>query len=162
MNTRAWFSCIRRSAAAGSKPTVIIVYQVGAAFVMVTVTLWIQSAGIAALLAWVRHATEGYIHKLSPFRVAALFVRVTAAIITLHAVEILLWASCYRWLCFPSWESASYFSASSYGTVGYGDVVLPKTWQMLGPLESIVGVFMCGLSVSVLFAIATRLAGRER
>jgi hypothetical protein len=70
--------------------------------------------------------------------------------------------SCYRWLCFPSWEAASYFSASSYATVGYVDVVLPKTWRMLGPLESIIGVLMCGLSVSVLFAIATRLAGRER
>jgi hypothetical protein len=139
-----------------------IVHQIGAAFLMVTLTLWIQSAGIAALLAWVRQATKGYIHKLGPFRVAALFVRVTTAIITLHALEILLWAGCYRWLCLASWESASYFSASSYGTVGYGDVVLPKTWRILGPLESIVGVLMCGLSVSVLFAIATRLAGRER
>ncbi len=160
MNTRAWFNYIRHSAAGGSNPAMM--HQVGAAFLMVTLTLWIQSAGIAALLAWVRQATEGYIHKLGPFRVAALFVRVTGAIITLHALEIVLWASCYRWLCFPSWESASYFSASSYGTVGYGDVVLPKTWRMLGPLESIVGVLMCGLSVSVLFAIATRLAGRER
>ena len=162
MNTRAWFSCIRRSAAAGSNPAMIVVHQVGATFLMVTVTLWLQAAGIASLLAWVSQATEGYIQKLGPFRVAALFVRVTAAIITLHALEILLWASCYRWLCFPSWESATYFSASSYGTVGYGDVVLPKTWRMLGPLESIVGVLMCGFSVSVLFAIATRLAGRER
>src|SRR5437868_3207927 len=97
MNTRAWFSSIKRSAAAGSNPAMIVVHQVGASFLMVTLTLWIQSAGIAALLAWVRQATEGYIHKLGPFRVAALFVRVTGAIITL-----LLWASCYRWLCFPS------------------------------------------------------------
>jgi hypothetical protein len=140
----------------------IVLHRLAAAVLLVTLTLCLQSAGIAALLAWVRQATEGYIHKLGPFRVTALFVRVTAAIITLHALEILLWASCYRWLCFPSWEPASYFSASSYATVGYGDVVLPKTWRMLGPLESIVGVLMCGLSVSVLFAIATRLAGRER
>jgi voltage-gated potassium channel len=140
----------------------IFLHQVAAAVLLVTLTLCLQSAGIAALLAFVRQATGGHIHKLGPFRVAALFVRVTAAIIALHALEILLWASCYRWLCFPSWEPASYFSASSYATVGYGDVVLPKTWRMLGPLESIVGVLMCGLSVSVLFAIATRLAGRER
>jgi hypothetical protein len=140
----------------------LFIDQVGAAFLLVTLTLCLQSAGIAALLAWVRQATEGYVHELGPFRVAALFVRVMTAIIALHILEILLWASCYRWLCLPSWESASYFSASSYATVGYGDVVLPKTWRMLGPLESIVRVLMCGLSVSVLFAIATRLAGRER
>ena len=114
--------------------------QVGAAFLLVTLTLWLQSAGIAALLAWVRQATEGYVHKLGPFRVAALFVRVMTAIIALHTLEILLWASCYRWLCLPSWESASYFSASSYATVGYSDVVLPKTSRILGPLESIVRV----------------------
>jgi voltage-gated potassium channel len=62
----------------------------------------------------------------------------------------------------PSWESALYFSATSYTTVGYGDIVLPSNWRMLGPIESILGVLMCGLSVSLLFAIATRLVGREQ
>jgi hypothetical protein len=74
---------------------------------------------------------------------------------------ILFWASCYRRLCFSSWESALYFSASSYATVGYGDVVLPSSWRMLGPLESIIGVLMCGISVGVLFATITRLVNRE-
>src|SRR5882762_9679945 len=47
-------------------------------------------------------------------------------------------------LCFRSWESAFYFSAARYATVGYGDVVLPWTWRTLGPVESIIGVLMCG------------------
>jgi hypothetical protein len=55
-----------------------------------------------------------------------------------------------------------YFSATSYSTVGYGDVTLPLKWRMLGPIESITGVLMCGISVSLLFAIATRLVGPER
>ena len=131
------------------------------AFLLVTLTLWVQCGGIAALLAWVKQSTEGCVHKLGPFRIAALFVRVMTAIIALHTFEILLWAGCYRWLCLPSWESALYFSATSYTTVGYGDVILPSTWRMLGPIESILGILMCGLSVSLLFAIATRLMGRE-
>ena len=106
----------------------IFLHQVAAAVLLVTLTLCLQSAVVVALLVLVRKATEGHIHKFGPFRVAALFVQVTAAIIALRALESLLWASCYRWLCLPSWESASYFSASSYATVGYGDVVLPKTW----------------------------------
>jgi hypothetical protein len=32
---------------------------------------------------------------------------------------------------------------------------------MLGPLESIIGVLMSGISVSVLFAMVTRLVGRD-
>jgi voltage-gated potassium channel len=136
--------------------------QAGAAFLLVTLTLWLQSAGSAALIAWVRPAVAGDIHKLGPLHSTALVVRLTTAVVALHALEILLWAGCYRWFCFGSWESAFYFSASSYATVGYGDVTLPLKWRMLGPLESITGVLMSGISVSLLFAIATRLVGRDR
>jgi len=54
-----------------------------------------------------------------------------------------------------------YFSATSYSTVGYGDVVLPLEWRLLGPLESMVGMIMAGVSVSILFAIVTRLIDTE-
>jgi hypothetical protein len=40
-------------------------------------------------------------------------------------------------------------------------IVLPPVWRLLGPLEAIMGVLMSGISVSVLFAIATRLIGNE-
>lgn len=78
--------------------------------------------------------------QLGPFHIARLVVRLTTVIVALHVLEILLWASCYRWFCFPSWESAVYFSATTYSTVGDGDVTLPLKWRKLGPVESITGV----------------------
>jgi voltage-gated potassium channel len=139
----------------------IFIYQVGAVFLLVELTLWLQCSRIATLITWVKRAMAGDIHRWGPLRSAVLVVRVTTAVVVIHGLQVLLWASCYRWLCLPSLESALYFSASSYATVGYGDVVLPSKWRMLGPIESMIGVLMCGLSVSVLFAIATRLIGRE-
>ena len=56
----------------------------------------------------------------------------TLAIVLLHGLEILLWASFYRTRCLPSWELAFYFSASGYSTVGYGDLILPSNWRSLG------------------------------
>ena len=135
--------------------------EIGAAFLLITLTLWLQCGGIAALTSWLRRVARD-MHDLSPLRSAALVVQLTSTLIALHGLQILLWACCYRWLCFPSWESALYFSASSYATVGYGDVILSSNWRMLGPLESIIGVLMCGLSASLVFATATRLIGRER
>jgi len=85
----------------------------------------------------------------------------TTVLINLHMLQILLWAAFYRWVCFPSWESSFYFSTTSYSTVGYGDVVPPQMWRILGPVESVSGVLMCGLSVSLLFAIVTRLVSRH-
>jgi voltage-gated potassium channel len=67
----------------------------------------------------------------------------------------------YRWRCFPSWEAAFYFSAANYATVGAGDLFLPQMWRAMGPVESITGVLMCGVSASFLFAIVTRLIQLE-
>ena len=135
--------------------------QAGAAIVLVTLTLTLQCAGMAALIAWGRTRLAPDVHRLGPFRSAVLMVRFITAFIFLHIFEILLWAGFYRWLCFPSWESSFYFSTNSYATVGYGDIVLPQTWRTLGPVESVIGVLMRGLSASFLFAIVTRLIERE-
>src|SRR6266481_9726423 len=124
--------------------------EIGTTVLLVILTLWLQTDGLAALIFWVRRAVAGDLHRLGQFRSNALVVQLTATVIVLHGVLILFWAGCDRWLCLPSWESALYFSASSYSTVGYGDVVLPAHWRMLGPPESIIGVLMCGISVSLL------------
>src|SRR5713226_2470229 len=139
----------------------IFVREGSAAVVLVTLTLSLQCAGMAAMIAWTRTSLAPDVHRLGTLRSALLMVRLMTAFIGLHVLEILLWAGFYRWLCFPLWESAFYFSASSYATVGYGDVVLPQMWRTLGPVESIIGVLMCGLSASFLFAIVSRLVDRE-
>jgi voltage-gated potassium channel len=137
-------------------------YRACAALLLVMLTLCLQCAGLAVLITWLRRAVASGIHKLSPVSAATLVMQSTAAVILLHALQVLLWASAYHWICLPSWESAFYFSASSYATVGYGDLVLPSSWRMLGPLESIIGVLMCGVTVSLLFAIVTRLIGNAQ
>jgi len=136
-------------------------HRVVAELPLITLTLWLQSAGVAALIAWVRRTLGGDTRKIGAFRSAALVVRLAMAVVVLQGLEILLWAAFYRWRCLPSWDSAIYFSASSYSTLGCSDVTLPSEWRTLGPLESVIGVLTCGISVSLLFAIVTRLISRE-
>jgi voltage-gated potassium channel len=139
----------------------IFAREASAAVVLVTLTLSLQCAGMAALISFAKSSLAPDDLRLGPVRSALLMVRLMTAFILLHIFEILLWAAFYRWLCFPLWESAFYFSTSSYATVGYGDVVLPQVWRNLGPVESVIGVLMCGFSASFLFAIVTRLVDRE-
>ena len=40
-------------------------------------------------------------------------------------------------------------------------MLLPPQWRLLGPLESMMGVLRCGISVSLLFALITRLVENE-
>ena len=137
-----------------------LLQQAGAAALLVLVTLFLQCGGAAALIIWIRSIPRES-QRVRVFRCAALVMQTTVAVIVLHGIVILLWASCYRWLCLPSWESAFYFSASSYATVGYGDVVLPWKWRLLGPLESMVGMLMSGVSIGLLFAAVTHLVDGE-
>jgi hypothetical protein len=132
-----------------------------AAVFLVTVTLWVQCAGIAVLVYWARASIERGVARLSSLHAAILMMRFSTFVIVLHFLQIFFWAVFYQWCCFPSWESSFYFSTSSYSTVGYGDVVLPRVWRLPGPVESVTGVLMCEISVSFLVAVATRLVGRE-
>ena len=128
---------------------------------LVALTLTLQSAGMAALILWARAHLRKEVHRLSLVGAALLVVRFTSLLVCLHVSEILLWAWFYRENCFSTWESAFYFSSTSYSTVGYGDVILPQTWRAVGPLESLIGVLMCGVSASLVFAIVTRLVARD-
>ena len=139
----------------------ILFDQIAAAVLLVSLTVCLQCAGIIALIEWLKRVLAKDIHKHGPGYAATLVVESTLAIVILQGLLILLWASFYRMRCFPSWELAFYFSATSYSTVGYGDLILPSNWRLLGPLEAIIGVLMCGISVSVLFALVTRLLDRD-
>lgn len=126
---------------------------------LVALSLWIQCSGMATLINW-GLAYLARRQRLSLVRSTVLMVRVTSLMIGLHIAQILVWAAFYRWMCFPRWGLAFYFSTASYSTVGDDDLVLPATWRSLGPVEAVTGVLMCGLSVSLLFAVVTRLVDR--
>ena len=135
----------------------VFVHQACPTILLVTLTLVLQCAGMAVLIEWAKAHLPRALHRIGPWRSGVLMVRLTTLIVCLHMVEVLLWALFYRLYCFSTWESAFYFSATSYSTVGYGDLVLPPRWRLVGPIESIAGVLMCGLSVSFLFAVVHRL-----
>src|ERR1700683_4952621 len=129
--------------------------------ILVTLTIIFQSAGMAALIQWIKAQFPNGIHRLGHFRSFILVVRFTSLLICLHMFEILLWASFYRWKCFSSWEAAFYFSAADFATVGAGDLFLKPMWRAMGPVERVTGVLMCGLSASFLFAVVNRLIQLE-
>ena len=65
-----------------------------------------------------------------------LFVFVSTWIVLLHLAEIAVWASFYLWRdAMPDLPSALYFSAVTYTTTGYGDLVLAEGWRLLGAVE---------------------------
>ena len=89
---------------------------------------------------------------------AFVLVLVFAVVIGLSLIETGIWAVFYYFRgLFPNLETALYFSLGTYSTIGYGDVVLPQRWRLLGGIEGISGVLLCGLSGAFVFAVLTVL-----
>jgi voltage-gated potassium channel Kch len=83
-----------------------------------------------------------------------LLVRIAGWAILLHLVEIAMWAGFYTWRdALPDMTTALYFSAMTYTTTGYGDVVLAGQWRLVGGVEALTGILMCGWSAAFFFAV---------
>ncbi|MEF8712552.1 MAG: ion channel [Accumulibacter sp.] len=83
------------------------------------------------------------------------------AMVTLMAgtlLQVVLWGFLFIGLGeFSESYEAVYHSAVNFASLGYGDIVMSKTWKLLGPLEAINGVLMLGMSAAALMVILQHL-----
>lgn len=125
---------------------------------IVAVCVVIHTAGLALFADFLMDRFPQLERVTTVGRQAVLLILVFAVVISLHLVEASLWATFYylRGL-FQDFETALYFSLVTYGTIGFGDVVLPQRWRLLSGIEGISGVLLCGLSAGFIFAIINAL-----
>jgi hypothetical protein len=95
----------------------------------------------------------------APFRGNAAALAVT--VLALHVAgltQITLWGGAF-WLCgeFADFEAAFYHSADNFTSLGHAPRALPGHWHLLGPLETLNGSLMLGLSTAMLFAVLVRI-----
>ncbi len=85
-------------------------------------------------------------------------IQIAGWIVICHLAEIVFWGLLYvRIAAMPDPQSAFYFSAVTYTTTGYGDLLLPPAWRLVGGVEALTGILMCGWSTAFFFAVVGRL-----
>ncbi|RBP38066.1 ion channel [Roseimicrobium gellanilyticum] len=121
----------------------------------------IHSVGLTYLLRWLRKQPS--FAKQHVWTAVWILVRVAGWTILLHLIEISLWALHYAWAgAMPDLTTAAYFSVVTYTTTGYGDLVLPQDWRLVGGVESLTGILMCGLSTGMFFAVFSEIFIQNR
>lgn len=126
------------------------------AFVLIALTVLIHAAGLALVMRRLPPPSRLDHAHFGP-RVW-LLVRVAAWVVTIHCVEIAVWALFY-WSqkSLPDFESSLYFAVVTYTTLGYGDLVLSREWRLLAGIEALIGILMCGWSTGFFVAIVGRI-----
>ena len=121
---------------------------------LVTVCLVVHVAGILLMAKWLLRKREQLGLNITNRHFALLLIVLFAGIMCLHLTQTGLWAMFYytRGL-FSDFETSLYFSMVSFTTIGYGDVLLPRRWRLLGVVEGFSGVLLCGISTAFMFAV---------
>lgn len=125
------------------------------AFALMAFCVAVHAGGVTSAMRWVRRQPDaGGRYWVMTW----LFVRVAGWMVLCHLVEIMAWGALYAWRdAMPGWTAAIYFSAVTYTTTGYGDLVLPEAWRMVGGVEALTGILMCGWSTGFFFAVVNQM-----
>jgi hypothetical protein len=125
------------------------------AWALLSLCVVVHASGVIWAVRWVRRSE---LPGQQLWLWAWLFIRVAGWIILLHVIEITAWALVYaRAGAVPGIQSAWYFSAVTYTTTGYGDLVLPEDWRLVGAIEALTGILMCAWSSGFFFAVVSRM-----
>lgn len=126
------------------------------AFLLLDLTVVINAVGLTLILHRLRAPKLGA--HLGFWRMTWMLIHIAARVVCMHLAGIAIWAFFYWWQhCLPNFETSLYFSAITYTTVGYGDVVLSPEWRLFSGVEALTGILMCGLSVGLFVAVVSRL-----
>ena len=79
-------------------------------------------------------------------------------IVGIHTIEAWLWAAVYISVGeFDQLAKALYFSVVTSTTLGYGDVTLSESWQLLATFEAMGGLILFGASTAFMLAVMRKL-----
>ncbi len=126
------------------------------AWCLMALCVTVHSVGLTCAFQWFHGASTLVATRF--WRQTWRLIRIAGWLILLHLIEVSLWALFYLWRGgISDMNSALYFSAVTYTTVGYGDLVLTREWRLASGVEALTGILMCGLSTAFFFAVVTRM-----
>jgi len=124
--------------------------------IIATTSWWALEAILIRLHGWSARPPHG--SKLVAILSLALFWT-----LLMMTVSVWLWAISLYWLeIFITLEASVYFALVAFTTLGFGDILLPQEWRLLGGMAAANGLLMFGLLTAILVEILRDTRARQR
>ena len=129
-------------------------WQIVIGSAMIALTVVIHTAGIIGLIVWFKAYSPRFVENHNFIAMTSILMIAIVGIFLVHTAEIWLWAALYLWLGeFVDLERALYFSTVTFTSLGYGDITLQQSWQLLSGFEAANGIILFGVSTAFVFGV---------
>ena len=139
-------------AASGADPPlgISLSAQIAAGLLLVVLMVLIHGLGVVGVTKLLRledRALRAHTLNVKGF---GLLTSIALCLFGLHLLEITVFAVFYL-ACgaLRDLETALYFSASAYTTLGHPDLNFPDEWRLVGAIEGLVGFLLIGWTTAV-------------
>ncbi len=135
--------------------SVIPVEVLGLGSLLLVGVVMVHGAGLDWIVRLYNRRSELLFEKSwRPLMATRLFAGTVFLLLMLHVLEICIWGLILTKMgLIPGMRDAMYFSANTYTSLGYGDILLPTAWRDLSPIISMSGLFTFAWTTGQLFAI---------
>lgn len=126
---------------------------------MTVAVVVVHLAGLLLLIHFLRQNAHHAVGDDSGLlRQGALMLAVVLGVFLLHTFEIWAYALAYLAVgAIGDFQTALYFSATAFSTLGFGDVVLGPDWRLFSAVEGVTGLILIGWSSAFLLSVTSRL-----
>lgn len=88
---------------------------------------------------------------------------VSVWIMFIITISVTIWATAFRLLgLFSTLEEAVYFSIVTFTTLGFGDLLLPVGWRILGGITAVNGLLNVALLTAIMIEALRDIGLRQR
>ncbi|MGL4281281.1 MAG: ion channel, partial [Albidovulum sp.] len=106
-------------------------------------TLWVVEALLRRFNPWLLREPHGP-------KLALLLAAAALWLMGIVTIDVWIWAMAFDLIgVLPTLEASVYFALVSFTTVGYGDVVLPQEWRLLGGMCGANGFMIFGFVIAM-------------
>ena len=125
-------------------------------FLIATLSWWVLELALVKIHGWSTKPPHG----------PKLMVVLTMALIWtlfMMTAAVWLWAfALYALNVFVEFEASVYFALVAFTTLGFGDILLPQEWRLLGGMAAANGLLMFGLLTAILVETLRETRLRQR
>ena len=128
-----------------------MIVQIALGACLMLVTIAVSGISLWWVERWLRHRHGWLVVPPHAAKLVLLLCGAAVWVMGIVTVGVWLWALAFLALgVLPGLEPCVYFALVSYTTLGYGDVLLPHEWRLLGGMAAANGFITFGLLVASL------------